>query len=205
VGSRLRVGGVGFDVDRRVFALAGACAHVDVFDLRVPGVTGSSGVVRAACGEGPGAKLGAASPTWCAITTAASGPALRAVKRGTAGRGCEEGTSCLRWGWGAAFPRRRSSTPVLVAVNVVRPRPHRTRAAGAPRGPLPHIRRGRQRSRNGQLCSDPAGWVVGSLVADHGVGDAGGAVRQGAGDDPAAFAAGFQPGGVAFRARITHP
>jgi hypothetical protein len=40
------------------------------------------------------------------------------------------------------------------------------------------------------------------LVADQGVGDAGGAVRQRAGDDPAALAAGLQPGGVAFRGRV---
>ena len=69
-------------------------------------------------GEEPGAKLGAASP-WCAITLAASDPALRPVQRGTAGRSCEEGSSVSWWAVprtpqvyaGARRGQRRSSSP----------------------------------------------------------------------------------------------
>jgi len=42
-------------------------------------------------GEGPGAKLEAASPR-CAIARTASDPVLRTVQGGTAGRSCEEET-----------------------------------------------------------------------------------------------------------------
>jgi hypothetical protein len=69
----------------RCGVLLGAAAHVDLCDLRG---CGSAGVVRAADGEGRAPSY-AAAPPWCAITTSASGPALRAVQRGTAGRACE--------------------------------------------------------------------------------------------------------------------
>jgi hypothetical protein len=46
-------------------------------------------------------------------------------------------------GEGMPFPRR-DHCPPLLAVQVVPPRPHQTRAAGAPPGPLPRGRQPRQ-------------------------------------------------------------
>lgn len=61
------------------------------------------------------------------------------------------------------------------------------------------------RPGTGSVVSGPAGGVVDGVVADQGVGDAGGAVRQCAGDHAAAFAAIPEALGVGLGRRIGHP
>ena len=132
-------------------------------------------------GEGPGAKLEAASPR-CAIARTASDPVLRTVQGGTAGRSCEEETVTFfptvpgRW----VMVRRdstRSRPVVLAALRAL----HLDGAFAD--------RRGAPLSGKAEMCwdtldlPDPAGGVVGGPVAGQRVGDPVRAVRQRAGDD----------------------
>jgi hypothetical protein len=165
-------------------------AHADLCDLEVGGHLASFGLPwrrRAGCQASPGVTLGSA------IAPTASDPALRCFQPGTADRCCEDrvGSEPFCAGdedgeQGAFLGRvrvRRCSSPstsfVLAALRALQV--DSSCVSGADR-----------RDRGSPLsCSGPARRVVGGVVADQCVGDAGGTVCQCAGDDPAGLAARF--------------
>jgi hypothetical protein len=167
--------------------------------MRPQPLEGSSGVVRAAVRRRAGCQARNGVTSRSAIALSASDPALRWFQPGTHDRSCEDAvSSCLSVR--GIVSSAAHNAPVLRRC----PRRSSSLRCGrcrwtAPASPAP-IAGTEERG-----CLGPAGPVIGGVVADQCVRDAGGAVRQCAGDDPAVFTAGLQFGSIGFRGGFGEP
>ena len=132
-----------------------------------------------------------------AIAESASVPALRRFQPRTLNRCCEEGPFLF----GGGSSSLGECAPVLVAVNVVRPRC----AAGAPRLTASSAPAWWAAVEEGRGVVRSSGPGVAGLVADQRERDPVGPVRHRAGDDPALLSASAQAVSVGFGGGVGEP